>query len=284
MNRATELSLAFMEDHSASAARTLDGVSSADAAALIDSAPEAVAASVVGLMQPARAAAVLERLDPGKAAALLSSTPAHVRSVLLRALREDSAAAMLGSVSRRQAAALRRYMAYDPATVGAWMDAPQAEFLPDTAVGDCLQAVRRLGKRLGSVLFVTDDQRRLLGTVGFDDLLSAEDGALVSDLMDRRVASLAPQASLHSIVSLTAWDRALALPVVDRSRRLIGVLHFDSLREGLVVDRSPAANLGANVVIVHLAQAFLVSAMGLLHAATSQPPPSRIVGEGEGTP
>lgn len=280
MNRAAELSKAFVETQPVSAARTLDLVPSADAAAFLGSLAEPEAAVVIARMQPPRAAAILESLPPVKAAALLHHAPAHVRSVLMRALPPPIQQAILKAVPRRQAAVLSRYLSYDPGTVGAWMDVPSATLLPDTTVRDCLRQLRSLGNRLNSSLFVTDGERQLLGTVELDTLLAAEDEEPVESIMRRDISSVSPQATLASVVSLEAWDSTLALPVTDR-RRLVGSLRFDSLREGLVIDQGASGGLQLNAVVMNMVQAFLISLSGLLQVATTEPVLSRLKSDPE---
>lgn len=276
MNRATELSFAFLGGHPAGAARVLDQLSSADVAAFVEAAPDHEAAAALVLMQPARAAAVLSLCRPETAAALLSQAAAHARAVLLRALPEDARAAILAAAPRRQASALRRYLAYDPGTVGAWMDTPKATFAPDVVAGDCLARIRRLGTRLGTLVFVIDGAQQLLGTVDVETLLEADDAMPLGALMRKQPATLSPQSSIASVAALPAWDTALSMPVVDRGRRLAGVLHFNSLREGLAAEQGPGGGLQVNVVLMQLIQAFLVSLSGLLHAALTEPDVTRL--------
>ncbi len=281
MDKATELSLAFLRTQPAGAARALEQLQAEDAAAFVEEVPVPTITAVLGHMQPARAAAILERVSPKKAADVLSKTPAPTRSVLLRALPGPARDAALSTLSRREAVALRRYLTYAAGTVGAWMDAPKATFSPDVTASDCLQRIRRLGGRLGSLVFVIDEERRLLGVVDVDGLLGAKDDALLAELMQKDFTRLSPQASLSTVVSLPAWDRALSLPVMDRRRRLLGVLHFDSLREGLLVDRRETKGFQVNFLVVHLVQALLVTLSGLLHTATTEPSLSRLNSEQE---
>ncbi len=281
MDRATELSIAFLQAQPIGAARALEQLLPEDAAAFIEEVTEPSISVALGQMQPARAAAILERVSPRKAAKLLSQTPAPSRSVLLRALSGSARDAALGALSKREAAALRRYLTYAAGTVGAWMDAPKATFAPDVTVKDCLQRIRQLGVRLGSLVFVIDGEKRLLGVVDVDGLLGAKDGALLSELTQKDFTRLSPQASPSTVVSLPAWDRALSLPVIDRSRRLLGVLHFDSLREGLLVDRRETKGFQVSFLVVHLVQALLVTLSGLLHTATTEPGLSRLNSEQE---
>lgn len=281
MDRATELSIAFLETHPVGAARALERTPLEDAAAFVEQAPAEKVAAVLGFMQPGRAAAILERATPKHAAALLSQITGPARSVLLRALPEPVRDTLLAALPRRQAAALRRHLSYAAGTVGAWMDAPMATFAADTPVADCLASIRKLGSRLGSIVFVIDEDKKLLGTVAVEGLLSADDDALLADLMDKKAVRLSPQASLASVVILPAWDNALSLPVVQRGRRLVGVLHFDSLREGLLVDRVSSEGAQVNVLVMHLVQAFLVALSGLLNTAASGPALSRLTSEWE---
>ncbi len=280
MTRAAEISRAFLKNQPASAARALDGVPPADVAAFVAAEDEADVAEVIARMQPSRAAAILESLAPAKAAAVLHHAPAHVRAVVMRALTPVRQQAILRAAPRRQAAALSRFLSYDPGSVGAWMDAPSATFAPDGTVGDCLRQLRGLGGRLDSSIFVVDAERRLLGVVELGGLLIAADDETLGDIMRRSVPTIAPQASLGSVVSLEAWDSALALPVVER-RRLVGSLRFDSLREALEIHHGASGGLTANVVTMHMAQAFLVSLSGLVNVATREPALSRLTNSGD---
>ncbi len=275
MTKAAEISRAFLRNQPASAARALDHVSPADVAAFIAPLNEAEVAEVLAKMQPPRAAAILEQVEPAKAAALLHQAPAYARAILMRALPQPKQQAVLRAAPRRQAAALSRYLTYDPGSVGAWMDAPGATFRPDVTVRDCLGQLRGLGNRLGSSVFVVAEERLLLGSVELDTLLAAEDAETLGGIMQRDPATIAPQASLASVVSLEAWDSKLALPVVQRGR-LVGSLRFDSLREALDIHHGAAGGVGLNLVTLHMAQAFLVSLSGLIQVATREPSLSRL--------
>ena len=281
MNRATELGIAFLETQPAGAARVLDQIPPADAAAFLADAPENAATAVLGYMQPACAAAVLGQTPPAKSAALLSGTSARARSVLLRILPANQMADILAALPRREAARMRRYLAYNAGTVGAWMDAPRASFPEDTTVKDCLAALRGLGRRLGSAVYAVNAERRLLGIVDIDELLNANDKSIIGNVMEKGFVSLSPQALLTTVVSQKAWDSALSLPVVDRNRHLVGVLHFHSLREGLVADRGPVDTVPVNILLSHLLHAFAISVSGLLQTATTTPPPTRLTDDGE---
>jgi Mg/Co/Ni transporter MgtE len=281
MTRAAEISAAFVRSQPDSAARALDHVSPADVAAFIASVGEVEGAEVIARMQPSRGADILEQLAPPRAASLLHHAPPHVRSVLMRALSTTAQQAILKAAPRRQAAVLSRFLSYDPATVGAWMDAPSATFAPETKVSDCLRQLRGLGRNPGSCVHVIGSERQFLGVVELDGLIAAGDDDVLGEIMRRDIFTIAPQASLASVVALEAWDTALALPVTDRRRALVGSLRFDSLREALDIHHRTGGGPQLNVVVMHMTQAFLVSLSGLLQVATTEPSLSRLSNDHE---
>jgi magnesium transporter len=284
MNRAVELSKAFLKDQPASAARVLDHLPASDVAAFVVDLDEPQVAQVLAQMQPAQAAQVLEQLEPEKAAALLRQAPAHAQTLLMRAVSPAAQQTILKAAPRRQAAALSRHLAFDPATVGAWMEVPGATFPPATPVAECLKTLRGLGHRLSSHVYVVDGEQRLLGVAALERLLAAEDDTLLEEIMQRDFASTVAQATLASIVALEAWDSTLSLPVVDQRRRLVGSLRFESLREGLDIQHGASGSLQFNLVALHMAEAFLISISGLLQVAATEPGLSRLSTEPEPRP
>lgn len=284
MNRAVELSKAFLKDQPASAARVLDQLSPVDVAAFVADLDEQQVAAVLAQMQPAQSAQVIEQLTPEKAAAVLRQAPAHAQTLLMRAVSPAVQQAILKAAPRRQAAALSRHLSFDPATVGAWMEAPGATFSPQTRVADCLATLRGLGRGLTSNVYVIDGEQHLLGVAALEHLLAAADESLLEEIMQRDITPTMPQATLASIVALEAWDSILALPVVDQRRRLVGSLRFESLREGLDIQHGTSGSLRLNLVAMHMAEAFLVSLSGLLQVAATEPGLSRLSGEAEPRP
>ena len=62
---------------------------------------------------------------------------------------------------------------------------------------------------------------------------------------------------------------------VDTKGRFLGALHFDRLRDGLALERGVEAETHMSHIMVHLAEAFLVCAAGMLHGSTAKPVLSR---------
>ncbi len=281
MDDFTALSIAFLKCQPAGAARALALVSAEEAAAFVEDAPADLVAATLAWMQPGGAVPILEHCRPETTAALLSEMTGNAQAAVLRALPDAVRDAALATMPKRAAAAMRRLLSHSSGSIGAWMESAPATFRPETTVAECLERVRALHGRLGGIVYLTDADARLHGSLDIDDVLSADDGAALDSLPRRKVRSLKPQATLGSVLALPDWDTAWALPVVDRRRRLVGVLSFESLRQGLAADRGEDRGWHFNVLLLHVAQAFLVSLSGMLQVAATKHEFSRLTPDEE---
>jgi magnesium transporter len=109
------------------------------------------------------------------------------------------------------------------------MDPRVASFRPDTPARDALARIRAMRNKAIHDVFVIDDQGRVAGVVGIQDLALANPGIRLEELAQPtpQVQALAPQEELVEV----AGDRRLtSLPVVDVTGRLLGVIrHADLL-------------------------------------------------------
>jgi Mg/Co/Ni transporter MgtE len=142
--------------------------------------------------------------------------------------------------------------------------------------------LRALPDRVRNSVFVIDAQKKLFGAVDLAKLLATPDDSNINAAASGDVKRISPYARLTSIVALPAWDTALSLPVVDTKGRLLGALHFDHLREGLASEQRIRTERHMGQIMVHVAEAFLVCAAGILHAPSTRSVLSRPIGEQEG--
>ncbi len=280
MTEPADLSLVFLKTNPAAAGQVLEDLAPEDVAGFAEAIPDDTMASVVGHMETGNAARILVACTPTTAAQVLVRTVPHVRAAILRALPNDTKDQVLSAVSKREAAVLRRYLAYDPATVGAWMSAPKTTIRHNSTVEKSLQRLRRLRDTPGVRLFVTDADRTLAGAVDVDALVVAGDSQQISEIMHPNVDALSPNATLAETIKLDDWDRTLVMPVTDRSDRLLGTLTFDALREGLLAQRedSETEQPQLSAMVLHIGEALLVSAAGLTRTAVAPSAGRRVDG------
>src|SRR6187401_2696812 len=90
-----------------------------------------------------------------------------------------------------------RNQTYPERTIGRLMQPPLAVFRPTTTVAEATEQIRRLAKKtIITYAFVTDDQDKLLGVVVMRDMLLAQRGQRLEEIMLPDPFYLNPEMSL----------------------------------------------------------------------------------------
>ncbi|MEZ4592668.1 MAG: magnesium transporter [Chloroflexota bacterium] len=188
----------------------LEELANEEAARLIDSLTGAERARIVDAMEPDEAADLLAELDDAEVDDILSrlEDPNEVRPLLVHP--KDSAGGLMTSSHL----ALRRRM----------------------TVADALATIRALKPDSEEIyhLFVVDQHGRLCGDITFRQLVMAKPRALLGDVMDPDVISVPVGVDQEEVAHIVARYDLLALPVVDESGLLVGVITVDDVIDVLV--------------------------------------------------
>jgi magnesium transporter len=219
-----------METHPAEAARVLEGLPATAAAAALSAAPADSASSVLGNMDPALAAASLRECDGHRAVEILEQLPVEGVGLILRRLAAEERTALLGGLAKDKLKRLLRALQYPEGSVGSIMDPDFVGLPEDLGVGDAVRRIRRHTAKDVYYVYVTDRDHRLVGVLTLRHLLAASPKRAIGALASRDVARLNVQDSQTAVRNHPSWDRFHALPVVDRSEKLVGVLHHEAMR------------------------------------------------------
>lgn len=279
MDSAKELSVGFLRSHPEGAVPVLAALTPEDAADYLKDIPDEVAGRALAIMQPVIAASILPRFARRKAAAVLLTMDVHDRSRIMRVLDDGPMKSIMDQMPKGAARDLAKVLSYPEGSAGAWMSSDVAVFEKATTVGDCLGQLRAMPEKVRNPAFVVDADRKLLGAVELAELLAAADDVGVETIVHGEVKRLSPYARLSSVVALPSWDSALSMPVVDAKKRLLGALHFDRLREGLTAERRSESQGHMALILAHVAEAFLVCVVGILHGSTAKTILFRPVGD-----
>ena len=157
-----------------------------------------------------------DQLDPDDRVSLLDELPAEIADRLLRSLNQterDVTGVVLG---------------YPKGSVGRRMSPEVPEVHPDMTVAEALAHVRTVAADLETIytLPVTRPDRRLVGVVSLRELIVADGATVLADLMHEPVYARAHEDAEETARWYLALDW-LALPIVDDSLRLVGLLTWD---------------------------------------------------------
>jgi magnesium transporter len=209
----------------------LDEVEDADQIMLFRLLPRRLADEVFSLLDPAvqnaliermaqdEARAALVRMSPDDRTALLEELPGRVMRRLLELLPESH---------RREALAL---LSYPEESVGRLMTTAYVSLHPEWTCREVLDHIRARGSdsETLSMLYVTDEQGRLVDDIPLRRVILADPATRVSELMDGHYAALNALQDQAQAVRLFRKYDYFAMPVVDSEGMLLGIVTADDI-------------------------------------------------------
>ncbi|MFG3578627.1 magnesium transporter MgtE N-terminal domain-containing protein [Micromonospora chersina] len=186
--------------------------------------PEHDQVEILAALDRERAADVLEEMDPDDAADLLNELPPPEQDVLLDLMEPD------------EATPVRQLLRYASGTAGSVMTSEPVILPPDATVAEALARIRepQLSPAVAAQVFVTrapltTPTGRYLGMVHFQALLREPPADLLGKVVVNDIDPLRPTTPLPEITRRMATYDLVAMPVVDRSMRLVGAVTVDDV-------------------------------------------------------
>ena len=125
---------------------------------------------------------------------------------------------------------INRFLAYPEDSAGSVMTSEFIELRPNMTCGQSLEHIRSTGidKETIYMTYVTDRTHKLLGTLPLKDLLLASPETSVLDVMtDENIIYAYTGDDQETVANLISKYDLLALPIVDRENRLVGIVTVD---------------------------------------------------------
>src|SRR5262249_46898585 len=174
---------------------------------------------------------LLEGLTDERAAAILDGMSPDDRTALLAELPDERVDRLLAVMTPDQRAIARRLISYAEHTIGHLITRDYVAVKKEWTLRRVLDHVRTHGKdsETLNVLYVTDEQERLIDDVRIRELLLAPLHATVRDLMDNWFVALhATDDKREAVEVFRKYDRT-ALPVIDSRDVLVGIVTIDDV-------------------------------------------------------
>ena len=126
---------------------------------------------------------------------------------------------------------INQYLHYPENSAGSIMTAEFVDLKKYMSVKDAFARIRRIGedKETIYICFVTSADRKLEGIVTVKDLLLADPETVIEELMDRNVIYAVTTEDQESVSAKFSDYDLMALPVVDKENRLVGIVTVDDI-------------------------------------------------------
>ncbi len=199
-----------------------------------------VAAEAFAEMERDTQIEILEHMNNDQASDLLEEMAPDEAADILGELPEEKADELLNLMEPEEAHDVRQLMDYEEGTAGSLMTTEYIALSPEITVTEAFAQLRRLAAEAETIyyLFLVEKDGTLSGVVSLRELLMAEPDAVLRELMQTRVISVHPQESDREVAEEVNKYNLLAIPVLDETNRLLGIITVDDILEVLIPDRS----------------------------------------------
>ncbi len=192
----------------------------AAADALAEAEPD-VQSDVVKSLPSELAADILEEMSPDDATDVLTDLP------------DEKAQELIGLMEAEEAKDVRELLKYPEGTAGSVMTTEFIAFAETLTVDETIQRLRGAAPEAEQIyyLYVVDAQQRLVGVLPLRALITSPPTQRIGDVMASGVVYLSVTDAVETVASaLTKYD-LLAMPVLDESLRLAGVVTVDDVMD-----------------------------------------------------
>lgn len=173
--------------------------------------------ALIGMFSDAKLREVLDELYIDDTVDLIEEMPASLVKRILRNTDSESRAA------------INMILRYPKDSAGSIMTTEYVRLDKDLSVADAFARIRRVGvdKETIYTCYVTEPDRLLIGLVTVRDLLLAEEDTLIGDIMNTNVIYVDTAEDKEVVAQTMSKYDFLAIPVVDRGGRLVGIVTYD---------------------------------------------------------
>jgi magnesium transporter len=193
--------------------------------------PKDEAIEVYEYLDPEVQQSLLERLRSGEVLELVEQMSPDDRVRLFDELPAKVVRDLLTRLSPAERRVTAQMMGYGSGTAGRLMTNEFIDLKEFHSAAQALDIVRRRAKDTETVysLYITDGSRHLTGILSLRDLVTADPQDRLGDVMTREVVSVATEADQEEVARVIQRYDFLAVPVVDREQRLVGIITVDDV-------------------------------------------------------
>ena len=187
-------------------------------------------------LSPERLADVLDEMEPDEAADLLGDlTPEQASAALAEMEDAEEVIPLLG---------------YPDQTAGGLMTTSFVALRRYTTTEQAIQFLRQVRPEIEipNYLYVVDREKRLIGVVGFRELVISDPTVTMDSIMDPDVRYISVGTDQEEVARLMSRYDLAAVPVVDNQQRLVGVITHDDILEVVEEEATEDIYRLANVI------------------------------------
>ncbi len=188
-----------------------------------------------------RRSAILGKQEPGRAAQIIEELSADERTDIIQQMGLLERRRILSKVSNEVKTELEHLLQYEEHTAGGIMTTEFVTLDPAMTVADALKHIRQVAREKESIYacyVIENETGRLIGAVSLRDLVMAEMGQSVADVMRRKPVTVMVDDDQESVANKIAKYNLLAVPVLEKDGSLVGFVTVDDVIDVMIEEQT----------------------------------------------
>lgn len=150
---------------------------------------------------------------------------------LLKAVDDELREEVMPLIAQAERNAIRKLLSYEEGTAGSVMTTEYAMLPQSLTVADALARLRLQAPNKETIyyIYITDEERRLLGILSLRDLIMSKPGIVLENIMQTQVISVHHEQQVEEVAAAISKYDLLAVPVVNEDNRLLGIITVDDV-------------------------------------------------------
>jgi len=238
-----QLQVLLEQENFGGAKALLIPVQPADIAEAIEGLPEAMQAIAFRLLSKDEAIEVYEHLDSSIQQDLIQEFKRQELLDIVDQMSPDDRARLFDELPAKVVRRIRKELSpeewdttalllgYESGTAGRIMTPEYLSLKDNMTAAQAIDRIRSLADLTETVyyLYVTDNARRLTGILSLRDIVVAQPEETIGEIMTRDVIAIDTYTDQEEAARIIQRYDFLAVPVVDRERRLVGIITVDDI-------------------------------------------------------
>lgn len=222
--------------HPADLADIISDLSRVESAKLLETLDVETVADALETVEPKFQASLIDTMGDEKAADVLEAMAPDEAADLLAELPEERSRNLLNLMEQGEAADVRKLLAYPEDTAGGIMTTEFSTVSPELTAAQAIARLRATAAEAETIfyVFVTDSQQILRGVFSLRELVLAKPDVKVRNFMHDHVISVGLRESQGEIAKIVAKYNLLAVPVVDESGQIHGIVTADDALDKII--------------------------------------------------
>jgi len=222
------------ELHPADIAYIMSQVHEDEKEAIFQALSENKAAEALHELEPRLQAVLLMKINKKKSLAILEKMPADEIADVLGDMPSENTEEFLRLLRIRKSNQVRKLLTHPDETAGGLMTTEFVTLSENLSAEQAINRLREIAPAAETIyyLYVVDDLDRLVGVMSLKDLIISRPETKISEIIIKEnIVVVGPEQEDSKVADIFSKYNLLAVPVVDKQRRILGIITVDDVMD-----------------------------------------------------